>query len=84
MTRHSLSLVGTALAAAALSARCSSDRRGRRWTRAVRRRPAGKIAFLMPDIASTRYELYDSPLFKAQAHEALPRTARSIYNNANA
>ena len=25
-----------------------------------------KIAFLMPDIASTRYELYDSPLFKAK------------------
>jgi len=42
-----------------------------------------KIAFLMPDIASTRYELYDSPLFKAKIKE-LCADCEVIYNNANA
>ena len=28
-----------------------------------------KIAFLMPDIASTRYELFDAPLFTAKMKE---------------
>jgi simple sugar transport system substrate-binding protein/D-xylose transport system substrate-binding protein len=42
-----------------------------------------KIAFLMPDIASTRYELYDSPLFKAKMKDLCP-DCEVIYNNANA
>lgn len=42
-----------------------------------------KIAFLMPDIASTRYELYDSPLFKAKMKD-LCADCEVIYNNANA
>lgn len=42
-----------------------------------------KIAFLMPDIASTRYELYDSPLFKAKIKELCP-DCEVIYQNANA
>jgi D-xylose transport system substrate-binding protein len=42
-----------------------------------------KIAFLMPDIASTRYELYDSPLFKAKMKELCP-DCEVIYQNANA
>jgi simple sugar transport system substrate-binding protein/D-xylose transport system substrate-binding protein len=42
-----------------------------------------KIAFLMPDIASTRYELYDSPLFKAKLKELCPN-CEVIYQNANA
>lgn len=42
-----------------------------------------KIAFLMPDIASTRYELYDSPLFKAKIKE-LCAGCEVIYQNANA
>jgi D-xylose transport system substrate-binding protein len=42
-----------------------------------------KIAFLMPDIASTRYELYDSPLFKAKVKE-LCGGCEVIYQNANA
>ncbi|MFD5321833.1 sugar ABC transporter substrate-binding protein [Streptomyces sp. NPDC127098] len=42
-----------------------------------------KIAFLMPDIASTRYELYDSPLFEARMAE-LCADCEVIYNNANA
>ncbi|ONK10508.1 substrate-binding domain-containing protein [Streptomyces sp. MP131-18] len=42
-----------------------------------------KIAFLMPDIASTRYELYDHPLFEARMAELCP-DCEVIYNNANA
>ncbi|TDC27167.1 sugar ABC transporter substrate-binding protein [Streptomyces sp. 8K308] len=42
-----------------------------------------QIAFLMPDIASTRYELYDSPLFEARMAE-LCADCEVIYNNANA
>ncbi|CAM3537653.1 sugar ABC transporter substrate-binding protein [Kibdelosporangium persicum] len=42
-----------------------------------------KIAFLMPDIASTRYELYDSPLFKAKMKQ-LCADCEVIYQNANA
>jgi simple sugar transport system substrate-binding protein/D-xylose transport system substrate-binding protein len=42
-----------------------------------------KIAFLMPDIASTRYELYDSPLFKAKIKQ-LCADCEVIYQNANA
>jgi simple sugar transport system substrate-binding protein/D-xylose transport system substrate-binding protein len=37
----------------------------------------------MPDIASTRYELYDSPLFKAKMKDLCP-DCEVIYNNANA
>jgi len=44
---------------------------------------SAKIAFLMPDIASTRYELYDSPLFKAKMKQLCP-DCEVIYQNANA
>ncbi|MFJ6614830.1 substrate-binding domain-containing protein [Streptomyces sp. NPDC091289] len=40
-----------------------------------------KIAFLMPDIASTRYELYDAPLFKAKVKE-LCGGCQVLYQNA--
>lgn len=40
-----------------------------------------KIAFLMPDIASTRYELYDAPLFKAKMKQLCP-TCEVLYQNA--
>lgn len=42
-----------------------------------------KIAFLMPDIASPRYELYDSPLFRAAIEERCA-DCQVIYSNANA
>ncbi|WP_084960987.1 substrate-binding domain-containing protein [Thermoactinospora rubra] len=42
-----------------------------------------KIAFLMPDIASTRYELYDAPLFKAKIKQLCP-SCEVLYQNANA
>ena len=40
-----------------------------------------KIAFLMPDIASTRYELFDAPLFKAKMKELCP-DCEVLYQNA--
>ncbi len=40
-----------------------------------------KIAFLMPDLASTRYEQQDAPLFKAKMKELCP-TCEVLYQNA--
>ncbi|WP_344238564.1 sugar ABC transporter substrate-binding protein [Kribbella hippodromi] len=42
-----------------------------------------KIAFLMPDIASTRYELFDAPLFTAKMKE-LCAGCQVLYQNAAA
>ena len=42
-----------------------------------------KVAFLMPDQASTRYELHDRPGFEAKLKELCPRCT-PIYNNADA
>jgi ABC-type xylose transport system substrate-binding protein len=42
----------------------------------------GKIAFLMPDRASTRYEQQDSPLFKAKVEE-LCAGCEVLYQNAD-
>lgn len=42
-----------------------------------------KIAFLMPDIASTRYELYDKPLFEAKIKQLCPK-CEVLYQNAQA
>lgn len=43
---------------------------------------SGKIAFLMPDLASTRYEQQDSPLFTAKMAELCP-DCEVIYQNAD-
>lgn len=43
---------------------------------------AGKVAFLMPDLASTRYEQYDAPLFKKRMRE-LCQDCKVIYQNAD-
>lgn len=43
---------------------------------------SGKIAFLMPDLASTRYEQQDSPLFTAKMKELCP-DCEVIYQNAD-
>ncbi|RFU83905.1 ABC transporter substrate-binding protein [Streptomyces triticagri] len=42
----------------------------------------GKVAFLMPDLASTRYEQYDAPLFKKRMRE-LCDDCKVIYQNAD-
>ncbi|MFI7129781.1 sugar ABC transporter substrate-binding protein [Nonomuraea sp. NPDC050153] len=41
-----------------------------------------KVAFLMPDLASTRYELADRPLFEAKMKQLCP-TCEVIYQNAD-
>lgn len=52
-------------------------------TKAVQGKGAtGKVAFLMPDLASTRYEQYDAPLFKKRMAE-LCSGCKVIYQNAN-
>lgn len=43
---------------------------------------AAKVAFLMPDLASTRYEQYDAPLFKAKMKE-LCADCEVLYQNAD-
>ena len=43
---------------------------------------SAKVAFLMPDLASTRYELYDAPLFTAKMGE-LCSGCEVIYQNAD-
>ncbi|MFB8028038.1 sugar ABC transporter substrate-binding protein [Streptomyces sp. NPDC056465] len=43
---------------------------------------AGKVAFLMPDLASTRYERYDAPLFRKRMG-ALCQECKVIYQNAD-
>ncbi len=42
-----------------------------------------KVAFLMPDQASTRYETYDKPSFAAALKKLCPNCSM-LYNNANA
>ncbi|MEK8145951.1 substrate-binding domain-containing protein [Streptomyces sp. M10(2022)] len=42
----------------------------------------GKVAFLMPDLASTRYERYDAPLFKKRMGK-LCQECKVIYQNAD-
>ena len=70
-----------AVAALALAAGCNSaveDGGGGGGDAAT-----GKVAFLMPDQASTRYELFDAPLFTAKMKE-LCSGCEVLYSNANA
>ncbi len=50
---------------------------------AVMAAPAGTVAFLMPDQASTRYEEHDFPGFKAEMARICP-DCKVLYQNANA
>jgi len=43
---------------------------------------SAKVAFLMPDLASTRYELQDRPLFEAKMKQLCP-SCTVIYQNAD-
>lgn len=69
----------TAVAAAALTGCAQSGASGAGGGDAS----SAKIAFLMPDIASTRYELFDKPLFEAKIKE-LCSGCSVIYSNAAA
>lgn len=43
---------------------------------------SGKVAFLMPDNASPRYQKYDAPLFKAKMKQLCPK-CEVLYQNAD-
>lgn len=82
MTKLSLrtaAAAGAALAVLAPAAACSSKSASSTGGDAKN----AKIAFLMPDIASTRYELYDAPLFKAKMKQ-LCGGCSVLYQNAGA
>jgi D-xylose transport system substrate-binding protein len=70
--------VAAALIALTTAAACSSNGSGGSGGTGN-----AKIAFLMPDIASTRYELYDAPLFKAKMKQLCPKCT-VLYQNAGA
>ncbi|WP_049579797.1 substrate-binding domain-containing protein [Streptomyces sp. SBT349] len=74
--RRLLTIAATVLLTATTVTACSTEEGGGDSQGA-------KVAFLMPDIASTRYELYDSPLFEARMKE-LCADCEVIYNNARA
>lgn len=71
----SLTLAATLAACSPNAADASGDGGGDAAT-------SGKIAFLMPDLASTRYEQQDSPLFTAKVAELCP-DCEVIYQNAD-
>lgn len=81
-TRAFGTLAAALLAAASLAACGSSDTAGSGSSSGGDLKNA-KIAFLMPDIASTRYEQFDAPLFKAKVKELCPN-CEVLYQNANA
>jgi D-xylose transport system substrate-binding protein len=70
------------LAATALAA-CGSDDNDNGGGGSSGGGASGKIAFLMPDQASTRYELYDHPLFEKRLKQ-LCSGCQVLYQNANA
>ncbi|MEU7894009.1 substrate-binding domain-containing protein [Nonomuraea sp. NPDC049152] len=78
MKRFPLAVVVALAAATACSSNTTSAGQGESAAA-----QGAKIAFLMPDIASTRYELYDAPLFKAKMKELCP-TCEVLYQNAGA
>jgi len=79
MPKASLQVMVGGLAALAVVAGCSAGTSGASGGSGA----AGKIGFLMPDIASTRYELFDAPLFKAKVTQ-LCGGCEVLYQNANA
>ena len=78
--RALVAVAATLLAAPSLAACASTDDTGGGSGKGAEN---AKIAFLMPDIASTRYEQYDAPLFKAKVKELCPK-CEVLYQNAGA
>ncbi len=83
ISSRALGITTTALLAAASLAACGSGSTGGSAAGGGNGSKAIKIAFLMPDIASTRYELFDRPLFEAKI-KALCAGCEVVYANANA
>ena len=83
-TRSRTPVAALTLAAALVLSACASEETGGSPPAAGGEEGAeGKIAFLMPDIASTRYELHDRPLFEAKVKELCPG-CEVVYANADA
>lgn len=78
---RAFAVTAMALVVMTSAAACSSSDNGP--TGAAGSNQNAKVAFLMPDIASTRYELFDAPLFKAKMKELCPGCT-VLYQNANA
>ncbi|MFI1828254.1 substrate-binding domain-containing protein [Streptomyces sp. NPDC020412] len=76
LSTSAVALLATALVGSATA--CSSEAPGGSGGGSTKN---AKIAFLMPDLASTRYELYDAPLFKAKMKE-LCGGCEVLYQNA--
>src|SRR5215212_5760413 len=85
MTRMTTRLagVGAAAALAVSLAACNQAETGTAQPGASEGAESFKIAFLMPDIASTRYELQDKPLFEAKLKQ-LCSGCSVVYLNAQA
>jgi simple sugar transport system substrate-binding protein/D-xylose transport system substrate-binding protein len=80
MSTRIVRLAATIAALVLAASACSSEGSGGTGTGDAQQ---AKIAFLMPDIASTRYELSDHPLFEAKVKQ-LCSGCSVIYANANA
>lgn len=81
MTRTRPLAVATAVLALGLGLTACADE-GTSTTEGAADPNQAKVAFLMPDLASTRYELYDAPLFEAKMEELCP-DCEVIYQNAD-
>lgn len=66
-----------------LASACSVSSSGKASGSASGSTSGAKVAFLMPDEASTRYEQHDAPGFKAAMAKLCP-SCSVLYNNANA
>ena len=83
-TRSRTPVAALTLAAALVLSACASEETGGSTpTPAGEEGAEGTIAFLMPDLASTRYEQQDRPLFEAKVKELCPG-CEVFYANADA
>lgn len=82
-TSGKLAFLGVTVALACVATACADTTGAAGNSAATGNATQAKIAFLMPDIASTRYELADHPLFEAKVKQ-LCAGCSVIYANANA
>jgi D-xylose transport system substrate-binding protein len=81
VARGTLAAVGALLLAA--TAACGGSSGGGGASSSGGGADGAKVAFLMPDEGSTRYELHDRPGFENKLKELCP-TCQPLYNNADA
>ena len=76
-------LLGTLLVSLGLAAGCSNASSGSGGSSGSGSTSSAKVAFLMPDEASTRYEQHDRPGFVAELKKICPKCT-PLYQNADA